>query len=434
MAARTTRGRDGQLYVREGGRWRAASLREQVAAETGGLEAFGLGVASVPGQLAQQYHDLASFGMGGQSTTFGPIAPRQPGGAEQAAQDVAEFRPGAVMAGQLAPNLATLNPVGAARSIAGAGGSMAERVAARIAQNAPRGPQGGLEMTLGERTGSGLIQRMESAVASQGGFDRLAARRAALYNRAGARMIGQQADEITPEVLRQAADDIGAGMDGVLNQPFRLSPGLREQLTGLPNQGQRVGSLVKRLDELGPEVDGQYVKNLRRQLQDRMGLARGSDDLMADDYGQALEALMVEIEAQLPAGGVQQWRQLRQQWKNLKLLESLPEVRAGGKITPRQANQALTREYGPSFVRGTGTGDAATDEFMGLTRQLSGMKPLPDSGTATRLGPLVGITAGAATGEDVGDAAQNAALYGALGYLVPVGLGRASVAAARFAR
>lgn len=432
MPARTTLGQDGRLYIRENGRWRAASGLEELQAGTSGLDAFGLGVASVPGQLAQQLHDLQRFGAGGQSATFGPIAPRTPSGPEQAAAGVARFQPGAVMAGQLAPNLATVNPVGIARSLAGAGGSMAERVAARIAQSAPRGPQAGLEMTLGERTGSGLVQRMESAVASQGGFDKLAARRTALYNQAGARMIGQQADAITPEVLARAADDIGAGMDGILGQPFRLSPGLREQLAALPNQGQRVGGLVKRLQELPEEVPGDFVKNLRRQLQDRGRLARGTDDLMAEDYQLATDNLLAEIEAQLPEGGVERWRQLRQQWKNLKLLESLPEVRAGGKITPRQAGQALTREYGTSYVEGRGTADPATNQFMELTRTLSGLKPLPDSGTASRLGPLVGITAGAASGEDVTDATQNAALYGALGYLLPVGLGRASVAAARF--
>lgn len=436
MGVRTTRGQDGRLYVRDQGQWREASTTEELDAEIGGLQAFGLGVASVPGQLMQAVRDIGQATYNAEAQRIGQPgqgqAPQTMTGPQQAAAGISQFRPGAVLAGQLAPNLATVNPLGIARSLSGAGGSMADRVAGRIM--AARQPAGGLEMTLGEKTGSGVLQRMESAIASQGGFDKLAARRTALYNRAGSRMIGQDAAEITPEVLGTASRTIGTGMDEVLSQPFSLSPGLRQQIAGLPNQGSQVGGLVKRLDDLPGEVPGDYVKNLRRQLSDRMDKARGTDDLMADDYAQALDNLMVEVEGQLPQGGIEKWRQLRQQWLNLKMLEGMPEVRASGKITPRQASNALSKKYGTSFIEGKGTADPATNEFMELTRRLSGMKAIPDSGTASRLSPIIGITAGAASGEDVGDAAANAALLGALGYAVPVGLGRASVAAARWAK
>jgi len=429
VASRTTRTQDGRLLVREGGRWRAASRMEELNAEVGPVQAFGLGVASVPGGLAQQYRDLQTAAMGGQSATFGPVPPRQASGPEQAARGVSQFQPGAVMAGQLAPNLIGLNPVGAGRAVSQGTGRMAERVMARAQQQS-----GGLEMTLGEKTGSGVLQRMESAVGSQGGFDALKLRRDKVYNRSASRIIGQNADEITPDVLRAGDDAIGAGMDEVLNQPFQFTPQTREAMKSLPNPGAQLGRLLQELDEMPGEVPGAFVKNLRRQLGERGSKARGTDDLMADDYEQAMDALMLEIGGQLPEGAVKRWQTLRQQYLNLKLLESLPEVRNGGRVTPRQASSALARKYGTSYLEGRGTPDAATNEFMDLTRQLSGMKALPDSGTATRLGPLVGITAGAASGDDVGDAAGQAALYGTLGYLLPVGLGRASIAAARYVR
>ena len=62
---------------------------------------------------------------------------------------------------------------------------------------------------------------------------------------------------------------------------------------------------------------------------------------------------------------------------------------------------------------------------MELTRNLAKLEPIPDSGTAARLGPLVGVAAGAAQGQDVGDAMQGAAVGGTAGYLIPLALGRA---------
>ena len=114
-------------------------------------------------------------------------------------------------------------------------------------------------------------------------------------------------------------------------------------------------------------------------------------------------------------------------WKNLNILESMPELRATGYITPRQASNALGSErgYGDTYVRGRQTGDPETDRFMELTRNLAKLEPIADSGTAARLGPLVGVAAGAAQGENVGDAAQGAVVGGTAGYLIPLALGRA---------
>jgi hypothetical protein len=423
-----TREVNGTVYVRDQGTWRPLSASEQTAYETSPLQAFGLGVA----QNATGTFDTLTRSAMAQAGMGYPQQPVMPEAinAQQYAQQVGQFQPGAVLAGNLAPDIALSNPAGMAKGLWGLGkgikGAMASRVASAIAsEGASRG------VTLGERTGWGWAQKLDSAVGSQGGYAGLSARREAGLVKAAAQAIGEPATKkIGPAVLDSAARRIGGGMDDLLSGGFTLKPETVATLQSVPNPGGKLGGMLARIPETG-EVPGELVKNLRRTLTDRAMAARGGDGLLADDLTNAVESLLDDVTAQLPAGGKEQWSLLRQQYKTLMTLESIPEIRHSGTLTARQAANALHRSYGSTYTRMRGTADPATNAFMEQARGLAELKPFPDSGTASRLGPVVGIAAGAASGNDVGESAQNAAIYGAAGYLVPTAVGRALIAAGR---
>ena len=365
--------------------------------------------------------------LGYDASQRGQQAPQIPvSGPEQAMGEVAQFQPGMVGAGAFAPSLVGFNPAQAARGVGQLGSTMAERIG-MLTKGAKGGPSG-FEMTLGERTGIGPIKRLESAVGSQGGFDSLALRRKEMHAGAGGEMIGLQGvKRLDGQALGLAADTQGLEFNELLGRPFKLRPQTVGAMERLPRQGEDLAGLIERLKATEGEVPGDLVKNLRKELQTRMSAARGTDDLMALDYQKALTYLFDDIEVGMGPTGFERFRKVRQQWKNLNILESMPELRATGYVTPRQASNALGSErgYGKTYVRGRLTGDPETDRFMELTRNLAKLEPIPDSGTAARLGPLVGVAAGAAQGQDVGDAMQGAAVGGTAGYLIPLALGRA---------
>lgn len=423
MTSRTKRIGE-RLLVRDGGRWRDATLREQAQAETSPLDAFGLGVAGAVSGMARTFSQGAA---GYDASQRGQQAPQIPvTGPEQAMGEVAQFQPGAVGLGAFAPNMIGVNPVQIGRGLGQLGSTMAERMTALA--KGPKGGPSGFEMTLGERTGIGPLRRFESAVGSQGGFDSLALRRRQMHAEAGGDMIGLSGvKRLDGEALGLAADTQGLEFNELLGRPFKLRPQTVGGLERLTRQGEDLAALIERLKATEGEVPGELVKNLRKSLQSRMNAARGTDDLMAQDYEKALSSLFDDIEVGMGPTGLDRFRKVRQQWKNLNILESMPELRATGYITPRQASNALGSErgYGKTYVRGRQTGDPETDRFMELTRNLAKLEPIADSGTAARLGPLVGVAAGAAQGENVGDAAQGAVVGGTAGYLIPLALGRA---------
>jgi hypothetical protein len=250
-----------------------------------------------------------------------------------------------------------------------------------------------------------------------------------MHNAAAGDMIGLPGvTKLDGPTLGMAADQQGQIFESLMGKPFSVSPTTRETLAALSNPGSKLKPLLTRLSTTEGEVPGELVKNLRRQLQDRMSAARGTDGLMADDYQTALESLFKDIEGGIGADGVKQFRQVRQQWKNLNILESMPELRATGNVTPRQASNALASErgYGKTYVRARTTGDPATDRFMELTRNLAQFKPIPDSGTATRMAlPTVGAAIAGGQGDDPMGALGGAAMGATGGYLIPLALGRA---------
>lgn len=417
---------NGQPVTREGGRWRPLTPGERAAYETSPMQAFGLGAVQGAAQIAEAPAMLATLGMGFDMQG----APQAPQNLTQPAQDVSQFQPNAVRAGNLATTMATV-PAGSYVAAARLPATMASRVAARISAAGRSSAGQGLERTLGEATGLGPIQAVERGVESMGGFRFLQQRREQLLTKDWMAAMGAQGERMSAEVLGANAQRIGQGMDEVLAGDFNLSGATREALSAISNPGSKLKALLARADEAKGVVPGELVKNLRRQLTDRARAARGTDDLLADDLDVATEALMDDVERQLTPGQLETWRTLRIQYKNQKAAESIAEVRHSGTLTARQAGNALSRSYGNSYIRGQGIGDGPTDQLFQTTRRLAELRPYPESGTAGRIAPVIGAISGGVTGETGPQAVGQAAVGAAAPALVSSALGRALLAAGR---
>ena len=325
----------------------------------------------------------------------------------------------------------TLQSTATAGLLGGAGaglGNVASRVINRIGAQAQRIPR-----TLGQVVDSDFLRRVESGINSGGGFDFLLRAQRKALNQAWAKAIGQNADTLGPDVIGKAADDIGAVYEKLFpeNKLFNLRNTLQEL-----DSVDDLGSLRKLRANINPggTATGATVKNLRTKLQQRIRSLRGQNDDLADQLDEVADALGTELESQMTKGQLSQFRTAREQWKNLRILEAMPEVRATGQATARQSANALSRPqaYGTTWTRGRSSVLDDTDELFQTTRAAAAVGEIVgDSGTATRAAVLAGLGAiGGAVYEGDLEGALKFAAIGAIPYI----LGRASVATGSIAQ
>lgn len=286
-----------------------------------------------------------------------------------------------------------------------------------------------IRQTLGTKFGSDFVRRVEAGISAGGGFDFLKRSAQKALNRSGAASIGEKATELTPKVLLRAATRIGKEFDRLLpdDKVFDLSAtkaGLDELGTKITG---KLRTLANNIDDAG-QSSGGNLKNIRTTLQQKISALRGQNDDLADELSDVADALMSEIEDQITDPFA--FRVAREQWKNLRLIEGLPNVRRFGNLTAGQANAAFARQsgYGTSFLRDTGTVLPATQNMFNQVRSMEVLAEIVgDSGTATRLAALAGI--GATGGYLMEGDLEGASKGLALG-LAPLALGRVDVALA----
>lgn len=310
----------------------------------------------------------------------------------------------------------------------GAGlGNLASRVLTGI-----RGTAGEIGQTLGQRTGSNLLQRLEAGLSSGGGFDALKKATTLKLNQTAAKSIGQNADNLSPDVLQRAAVGIGSIFKNLLPTTSRANiAGLRASIDDLSSgvAGTRLGRAMPDADD----ISGDQLVALRAALVDRSRTLKGSAPGAADDLDVIIDDLDEIVAGIIGPDALPLLRVAREGWKNLKILESLPTVRATGNVGARQlaGRLAAPRGYGSTFIRDRGGVLKETQDLFNATRQAGRLSEIVgDSGTATRLAALgtVGFVAGAALEGDI-----EGALTGAAIGLTPALLGRLSTAAGRVA-
>jgi hypothetical protein len=253
----------------------------------------------------------------------------------------------------------------------------------------------GVDLRASEKTGSRALGWAEGSLNDlpfSGGMaqSKEAARNVAL-SRAAARSIGQQADEITPDVLAAARRDTGAVYQSLVNnnRQIVLDGTFRSEVNAIKQskvmkalQDQDVSGIVAPFQNMPKgtiKVTGEWFQQNKTALDNaiRGAYTRGEPGkaIALEKFEDALEAAAARS---MTATERAAFKTGQKQWANLRMLETGQVVEAG-KVLPGRLNQAMHTRYGAAMKEGKISGELADIAKLGET-----FKPLPQSGTAPR--------------------------------------------------
>lgn len=252
------------------------------------------------------------------------------------------------------------------------------------------------------------------------------------YNRAWSRLIGQDSDKITPDVMRQAQQTIGSGMDAVeqnnnvtldnttVGNLARIETNAR---SSLPDSEYAV--ISRQLDNLlqnvqpGGTISGTTYGNLIGKGSPLDAAVHSSDSNIANYAGQIKSELQDSLSRSLSPEDAANYTNLRGQYKVLKSVVQPAMLRADslggaspslGDISPAAVRQLVNTSYGSDIAQAAPGEVPARD----LARIGQMMKEPGSSNTAERSAVL----ATALKAVELGSAALGGHLVGGLGATV----------------
>jgi hypothetical protein len=280
----------------------------------------------------------------------------------------------------------------------------------------------GVDLTAGQTSGRNMLKYAESELGG-GAAGNLMERQGEQFTGAALRRAGESANRATPEVIDQAFNRIGQQFDDLAARNT-LQPD-RQMLTDLRDTFNEYGNLVPE-SQRAPIVEkltndivdavrskGAIPGDVYQSLTSRIAkAARGTKDpelgnTLRGIRGALDDAMERSIQVANPKD-VGAWRQARDQYRNLLVLEKAAtgagENAAQGIISPSALRNATVQQGRRAYARGQG-------DFAELARAGEGiMKPLPQSGTAPReavrgmFSTMGGIAGGVGTGSLAGGA------------------------------
>jgi hypothetical protein len=265
--------------------------------------------------------------------------------------------------------------------------SLSQRVQGKVAQQA-----GKMGRTVSERfPDARLAQWLDRGIADTTGFDDLVRARQSLLNKAVAKSFGQNADDalgITPDVLERATQDIGGRMDAIIPKSLKVdASGFIDDLSGL-NVGTKANRILATVDDTGT-ITGTQFRDLRRALTERASsLRRGQGADIADDIALVVDDMDNVLGRAIGPEAKQALRIAKEQYKNLVMVEKIPEVVKTGNVPVSGLMGRLRSDqgYGRTFtnMRTDNLLPETTDMFMTLRELAQLGSNFPNSGTAAR--------------------------------------------------
>jgi hypothetical protein len=279
----------------------------------------------------------------------------------------------------------------------------------------------GVPLSGGQATGNRTLQFAESELGG-GATDALLERQGEAFTRAALSRAGVDANRATPEVMDQAYTTIGQQFDDLaarnglqtdaqlvtdLSQMWRRFEGVTNESTRPRFVENLLGDISERMRTGYSFLDGDWFKSTRSELA-RVQRTSSSPELKeaVGDIMHAMDDAMERSIARVNPADLGAWRETRNQWRNLLVLEDAAS-RAGpqavsGILTPANLRMAAKSVYGKrGYVRGRG-------DLNELSRSgVETMTPLPQSGTAPRMAVRTAMAspftiAGALAGNDAG--------------------------------
>jgi len=295
----------------------------------------------------------------------------------------------------------------------------------------------GVRPTAGQLTGGRNLKAMESELGG-GATANLLDNQAAAFTDAAMRRAGGQG-LATPENMTAINDRLSTGFrDVAARNTLRSDPQIGQGIGQTLNRYERVlptdqreivrnlaDDIIERFNTGGGNMSGADYQTIRSRLTKTAHRARNSDTEFADAIRGLRNTLDDGMTRSVTPEDATEWARLRREYGNMKVLEKAAtgagENAALGSISPAKLRQAAVSGRAGQYARAEGD----FDELARAGESL--LKPLPDSGTSTRLnartiGGLLGA-GGAGTGAIAGGPAG--AIIGALtGMAVPTVAGR----------
>lgn len=217
-------------------------------------------------------------------------------------------------------------------------GGMAARVKARIAK--------GAEQIV--RTQSDSLRTLADTLGGLGQFNQ---QQQQVITQGWVRAIGEQADNLGPEVRQAAAKRIGAAMDAALpTGPVDVTEAYTV-LAEIP--GEVFPGKARLLAEVAQaENNPKAYQAAMRSLRDSARFMMQKEPGWGDELVQGMNLLSDAGEQ----AGAANTRVVREQYKNLMMLESIPTVRRTGQVPALAAEARVFSRYGPGVSRRAGEG------------------------------------------------------------------------------
>jgi len=210
-------------------------------------------------------------------------------------------------------------------------------------------------------------------------------------NSAVAKTFGQNADNITPEVIASAYDDLGKQFQSFTKgKTFEIKPSFYSKLDEITNKASRglygkdgkdfLPEYIKDIQNLADEngiIKGERLDKVRRQFAE---IARSRNDdigLMADD----LESAVVDIIGQGDKAIKASLKDVKYKYKNLKTVQRIAlKDQVDGNIRPDLLTSAVKTKFGEdAFAKGK-AGDLGEIARVGQMIK----DKIPNSGTSQR--------------------------------------------------
>lgn len=291
--------------------------------------------------------------------------------------------------------------------------------------------EGVTDLTAGQVTGAMPLRWMEAATLDTpmtgARLPTMMERQAEQFTQAALRRAGINAPRATQDVIDQGFTQLGQRFDALANASTarmttadanRITTALRnyERLTPPRNQVDAVREYLQNLvTHAGNPIPGPVYARYRSQIEKDARALQVSDPMAAETLRNIRNVLDDAVERGMPQAQRGQWRETRNQYRNLlvvsKAAGAAGEGAANGLISPAQLAGATKQLHGlRNYQRGRG-------DYAQLARAGEAiMKPLPQSGTAPRLMAMqLGQTvAGGAAGAAAGGGDPTTTTIGAL--------------------
>lgn len=291
----------------------------------------------------------------------------------------------------------------------------------------------GINLTPGQRTGSRVLKNME-AVFEQLPFTSAAqqdihqAQREA-FNRASLARSGTVADVATPDVLNSARSRIGQEIGTIANRnTLQVTPELGAELTRIQDNlrfvpAEAAAPIGARLDQLqgmmtAPPTGGGTQMTIPgasyRMMDTQLGRSiksTNNGDLRAA-LGDLRETLRTAMDQSISPEDAAAWQQARRQYANLMTTASATggsgAEAAMGNVSPLALRGALDQSTGRGYVFGKGD----QNDLARIGQAF--LRPVPDSGTASRTQMQNLLTGGGILSGGAGVGAMAGGLPGAM--------------------